>query len=54
MRFEFHPEALEEYQAAGHYYAAQQPNLDARFVTSVEQTIERIAGRLTTRTCVEL
>ena len=27
MRYEFHPEALEEYDEAGHYYARQQSGL---------------------------
>lgn len=42
MRYEFHPEALDEYNEAGHYYAQRQPGLDLRFIASVEETIERI------------
>ena len=42
MRFEFHPEALAEYQAASHYYARQQSDLDLRFVASVEDAIRSI------------
>ncbi len=42
MRFEFHPEALEEYDAAGHYYAREQPGLDLRFLLCVEEAIELI------------
>ncbi len=42
MRYEFHPEALEEYNAAGHYYAERQRGLDLRFIVSVEDAIERI------------
>ncbi len=42
MRFEFHPEALEEYNDAGFYYAQKEPGLDLRFIVSVEQAIERI------------
>ena len=42
MRYEFHPEALDEYDAAGHYYARSQTGLDLRFIVKVEQTIERI------------
>ena len=42
MRYEFHLEALEEYDQAGHYYARRQPGLDLRFIVSVEETIERI------------
>ena len=42
MRYEFHPEALDEYGEAGHYYARQQPGLDLRFIVCVEDAIERI------------
>ena len=31
MRYEFHPEALGEYDEAGHYYARQKPGLDLQF-----------------------
>ena len=37
MRYEFHPEALEEYDEAGHYYARQQPGLDLRFILCIEK-----------------
>jgi plasmid stabilization system protein ParE len=40
MRHEFHPEALEEYDAAAHFYARQQPGLDLRFILSVEKAID--------------
>lgn len=42
MRYEFHQEALEEYDEAGHYYAGQQPGLDLRFIVCVEEAIELI------------
>ena len=42
MRFEFHPEALEEYDDAGHYYAGQQPDLDLRFIACIEEAITLI------------
>ena len=42
MRYEFHPEALAEYDAAAHYYAQQQAGLDLRFVASVEPAINHI------------
>ena len=42
MRYEFHPEALEEYDEAGHYYAKQQPGLDLRFIVCIEEAIELI------------
>jgi plasmid stabilization system protein ParE len=35
MRYEFHPEALEEYQEATLYYAQRDPALALRFVEMV-------------------
>jgi len=42
MRYDFHPEALEEYQQAAFYYAQHDPGLALRFVEAVEETIQRI------------
>jgi plasmid stabilization system protein ParE len=42
MRYEFHPEALEEYNKAAFYYAHKKAGLDLRFIISVERTIETI------------
>jgi plasmid stabilization system protein ParE len=42
MRYEFHPEALTEYNEAAQYYATQEPGLDLRFITAVEQAIQTI------------
>ena len=42
MRYEFHAEALEEYEQAARYYAEQQPGLDLRFIICVENAIEVI------------
>ncbi len=42
MRYEFHPEALAEYEEASHYYAEQQPDLDLRFISSIEHAIKLI------------
>ncbi len=42
MRWEFHPEALEEYREATLYYADRDPVLALRFVEAVEDTIRRI------------
>lgn len=42
MRYEFHPEALEEYNEAGLHYAHKEPGLDLRFIVSVENAIESI------------
>ncbi len=42
MRYEFHPEALDELNEAVLYYARQQPGLDRRFLAHVEEAIELI------------
>lgn len=42
MRYEFHPEALDEYEAAALYYAERDPGLALRFIEVVEETIQRI------------
>jgi toxin ParE1/3/4 len=42
MRYEFHPEALLEFEQAAHYYAGQEPDLDLRFIASVERSIRLI------------
>ena len=42
MNWDFHPEALEEYESAATYYAEQDPDLRIRFIDSVEDAIERI------------
>ena len=42
MRFEFHPEALDEYNEAAHRYAKREPGLDLRFIVCVENAIEMI------------
>jgi len=42
MTYEFHPEALEEYDAASHYYAGKEPGLDLRFIVCIENAIETI------------
>jgi plasmid stabilization system protein ParE len=42
MRFEFHPEALSEYEDAAQYYADCQHGLELRFMSAVEHVIHRI------------
>ncbi|MBI4519183.1 MAG: type II toxin-antitoxin system RelE/ParE family toxin [Deltaproteobacteria bacterium] len=42
MRYEFHPEALEEYDAAALWYAEREPALALRFIEAVEDAIGRI------------
>lgn len=47
MRYEFHPEALEEFEEAARHYSRRQPGLDLRFIASVRETVERILGEPT-------
>ena len=42
MRYEFHPEALEEYGEAASWYETREPGLALRFVSEVEDAIGRI------------
>lgn len=44
MRYEFHPEALAEYEEAARYYAGCQEGLDLRFMSSVEAAVRQVAG----------
>src|SRR5215208_342597 len=41
MRYEFHPEALEEYQQAVIWYAQREQKLAVEFITAVEEAIQR-------------
>jgi plasmid stabilization system protein ParE len=41
MRFEFHPEALEEYEESARYYARRQAGLELRFIDCVESAIKQ-------------
>ena len=43
MNYGFHPEALEEYEAAARYYSQQQPGLDLHFIRCVEDAVHAIA-----------
>jgi plasmid stabilization system protein ParE len=42
MRYEFHPEALAEYEADARYYAGRQEGLELRFISAVEHAISQI------------
>jgi hypothetical protein len=42
MTYESHPAALEEYNAAGLYYAQKEPGLDSRFIVAVESALKAI------------
>src|SRR6266851_3338629 len=43
MRYEFHPEALEEYRQAALWYSEREPELALQFIGSVEDAIKRVA-----------
>lgn len=45
MKFEFHPEALEEYKEAARYYEGCQSGLGHHFITAVEQAIQHIVEK---------
>jgi plasmid stabilization system protein ParE len=42
MKYEFHPEALDEYEDAARYYAECQAGLELRFIQCIESTFRRI------------
>ncbi|MBI3478736.1 MAG: type II toxin-antitoxin system RelE/ParE family toxin [Nitrosomonadales bacterium] len=42
MRFEFHPDALDEYEDAARYYTGCQVGLELRFIAAVEHVIQQI------------
>jgi len=42
VRYEFHPEALAEYEDAAHYYAGCRDGLELRFIAAVEHAIQQI------------
>ena len=46
MRYEFHPEALEEYHQAALWYAEREPELGLQFIGSVEDAIKRVVDAL--------
>ena len=43
MRYEFNPEALDEYEDAARYYAACQPGLELRFIACVESAFRQVS-----------
>lgn len=49
MRYEFHPEALAEYDVAADCHAEQQSGLDLRFIACVENAIDVILEEPTAR-----
>lgn len=42
MRYDFHPEALEEYKQATLWYAERDRTVAIRFVTCIEDAIQRV------------
>jgi toxin ParE1/3/4 len=42
MRYEFHPEALEEYRQATTWYTERDPRIAGEFVEAIEDAIKRI------------
>jgi len=42
MRFEFHPQALDEYREAAHWYNERAPLLALKFADEIESAINRI------------
>ena len=43
MKYDFHPEALAEYEEAARHYAGCQEGLELRFIASVEAAIRQVA-----------
>lgn len=43
MRYEFHPEALDEYEDAARYYAGCQAGLELRFIACVESAFRQVS-----------
>lgn len=42
MTYAFHPEAVEEYEAAALYYAERDPAVALRFIEAIEDALRRI------------
>lgn len=42
MKYEFHPDALAEYDEAAGHYAREQPGLELRFIEAITQTVRQI------------
>jgi len=43
MRYEFHPEALDEYEDTARYYAGCQDGLELRFMACVESVFRQVS-----------
>lgn len=44
MSYEFHPEALSEFQESAVFYESQQAGLGARFIAAVQSAVDRIVA----------
>ena len=44
MRYEFHPEAIAEFEEAARHYAGCQEGLDLRFIASVVAAVRQVAA----------
>jgi Plasmid stabilisation system protein. len=45
LNYEFHPEALAEFEDGALYYSEKQPGLELRFIASIEAAIQGILDR---------
>ena len=43
MKYEFHPEALDEFEAAAKFYAECQNGLELRFIACVEAALRQVS-----------
>lgn len=43
MRYEFHPDALDEFECAARYYASCQDGLEVRFIACVEAALRQVS-----------
>src|SRR4026207_1010358 len=43
MKYTFHPAALEEYRQAANWYAEREQTVAIKFITSIEDAIERVS-----------
>ena len=53
MNYEFHPEALAEFEDGALHYAETQPGLELRFIASIEAAIQRVIERPTSYAVLE-
>ncbi|MDD3883751.1 MAG: hypothetical protein PHW66_02345 [Gallionella sp.] len=44
MIYEFHPEALYEFQESAIFYSSQQPGLGDRFIAAVQSAVDHIVS----------